>query len=502
LRPYHTIFGIFMLLLSSPIFAVDSVYSLSRQPFIQCLNVPASSSLPDFSQANCAPVNFHEIDPQSRELWLYTDLPDEILVALHNKPLGLYLMGKAASVIYLNGEKIAKNGQPSNSRESEIPGKMDHSFYLPKELLQKQNNEVVIHLSAHKGYLDLSYPMHFIGLAEFADSKRFVQSHSTLGLIFVGMFVLSSLYYGSLALRTENKRHPTLLFLMSFFAGAQLAVEISRGLVNYEYPTHDLRLISVCLLALGFGLSLLTLLSIKFAGTHKLHWIYAGALLTCVIVLMVPGFDIKTNLAIVVPILVSFVLIIVNLKRQFSWHAVKYLAVMCVFMVTVTVTFRYFHELVFYFLVAMLLAYLFIQQASEYSMELESAQVEKTLRAKLEFKLAQMQQQQTSETINIHSAGKIEKIPIQDIFYCQASGDYVEIYLQSRELLYSGSLKSIAEQLPTTFVRVHRSYVVNIDKVISMKRDGENGYLILSNETQIPVSRRMMPQVKETFSAH
>jgi DNA-binding LytR/AlgR family response regulator len=150
----------------------------------------------------------------------------------------------------------------------------------------------------------------------------------------------------------------------------------------------------------------------------------------------------------------------------------------------------------------MLLAYLFIQQASEYSMELESAQAEKTLRAKLEFKLEQMQQQQKSETLNIHSAGKIEKITTQDIFYCQASGDYVEIYLQSRELLYSGSLKSIAEQLPTTFVRVHRSYVVNIDKVVSMKRDGENGYLVLSNDAQIPVSRRMMPQVRETFSAH
>ena len=113
-----------------------------------------------------------------------------------------------------------------------------------------------------------------------------------------------------------------------------------------------------------------------------------------------------------------------------------------------------------------------------------------------------MQHQQKSETLNIHSAGKIEKIATQDIFYCQASGDYVEIYQQSRALVYSGSLKGITEQLPTIFVRVHRSYVVNLDKVISLKRDGENGYLILSNQTQIPVSRRMMPQVKESLSAH
>jgi DNA-binding LytR/AlgR family response regulator len=447
-------------------------------------------------------VKFHDIDPQSSELWLRTYLPEEAITGLQGKPLGLYLMGKTASSVYLNGQMIGKNGQPSDNKKTEVVGKMDHIFYLPKEALKAQKNELIIHLSAHNGYIDLSSPMHFIALATYGDSKRFIQSHSNLGLIFVGMFVLSSLYYGSLALRLDNKRNPFLLFLMSFFAGSQLAVEISRGLVNYEYPSHDLRLISVCLFALGFGLSLLTLLCNKFAGTQKLHWIYGGALFTSIIVLMTPGFDIKTNLAIVVPILTSFVLITVNIKRQFSWNAVKYLAVLAVFICTVLATFRYFHELVFYFIVAMLLAYLFVQQANEYSMELESTQVEKALRAKLEFKLEQMQQHKKSETLNINSAGKVEKIATQDIFYCQASGDYVEIYLQSKELLFSGSLKSMTEQLPNIFIRVHRSYVVNIDKVKSLKRDGENGYLILSNDAQVPVSRRMMPQVRETFSAH
>mgnify|MGYP003648070421 CR=1 FL=1 len=490
------------MLVSSSVFAVDPIYSLNRQIFVQCLNVTPTSQLPDFSQPNCAPIKFHDIDPQSNALWLRTELPEEAITELQNIPLGLYLMGKTASVVYLNGQMIGKNGQPTDNPQNEVVGKMDHVFFLPKEGLKAKKNELVIHLSAHNGYINLASPMHFIGLAAYGDSKRFIQSHSTLGLIFVGMFVLSCLYYGSLALRLDNKLNPFLLFLMSFFAGLQLTVEISRGLINYEYPTHDLRLISICLFALGFGLSLLTLLSNKFAGAQKLHWIYGGALLTSIIVLITPGFDVKTNLAIVVPILISFVLIVVSLKRRFSWNAIKNLAVLAVFICTVLVTFRYFHELVFYFLVAMLLAYLFVQQANEYSIELESALAEKTLRAKLEFKLEQMQQHQKSETLNINSAGKIEKIATQDIFYCQASGDYVEIYLQSRELLFSGSLKSMAEQLPTIFVRVHRSYVVNIDKVISLKRDGENGYLVLSNDAQIPVSRRMMPQVRETFSAH
>ena len=127
--------------------------------------------------------------------------------------------------------------------------------------------------------------MHFIGLATYGDSKRFIQNNRALGLIFLGMFILSAIYFGSLVMRLDNKHSPSLLFLMSTFAGAQLAVEMSRGLINYTYPMHDIRLVCICVLALGFSLTLLVLLSHKFAGSHKLHWIYGGALLTGMIVL-------------------------------------------------------------------------------------------------------------------------------------------------------------------------------------------------------------------------
>ena len=194
MSPYQALFRIFLIVICSPVFAADPIYSLNSQKFTQCSNVPTTIDLPDFSLPNCTSVKFHDIDPQGHELWLHTDLPDEILIALHNKPLGLYLMGKAASVIYLNGHRIGENGQPNASAINEAVGKMDHVFYLPRERLKAQNNELVIHLSGHKSYIDLSYPMHFIGLAEFGDSRRFIQSHSALGLIFVGMFVLSSIY--------------------------------------------------------------------------------------------------------------------------------------------------------------------------------------------------------------------------------------------------------------------------------------------------------------------
>jgi hypothetical protein len=71
-------------------------------------------------------------------------------------------------------KELEKNGLPTDNKKTEVVGKMDHIFYLPKEAIKAQKNELVIHLSAHNGYNDLSSPMHFITLATYGDSKRFI----------------------------------------------------------------------------------------------------------------------------------------------------------------------------------------------------------------------------------------------------------------------------------------------------------------------------------------
>lgn len=301
-------------------------------------------------------------------------------------------------------------------------------------------------------------------------------------------------------MRSKTKPNSILLFLMSTFVVCQLLAELSRKLINYDYPIHDLRLVIICSLASGFGLCLLCMISRKFAETKSLHWIYGGSLITCITIILIPGFDNKTNVALIIPIIVSIVLILFTLKNNVSWNSVKYLITLIIFISSISLTSHYFHELIFFLIIALLLAFLFIQQAIDYSKEVEKLQAEKLLSAKLEFKLSQVQQTKKSQTINIESTGKIEKLATQDIFYCQASGDYVEIFIQNRELLFRGSLKSIADLLPHTFIKVHRSYIVNLEKVDSLKRESEHCYLHLSNQARIPVSRRMVPNVKKSLS--
>ena len=123
---------------------------------------------------------------------------------------------------------------------------------------------------------------------------------------------------------------------------------------------------------------------------------------------------------------------------------------------------------------------------------------------KLQLKVDQLAQNQSPTTLHLSSAGKIEVIPVNDIAYCKAAGDYVEIFLTNKShSLFSGTLKSIEDQLPSTFLKVHRSYVVNLDEVMSVtsSKNGaaSSGMLALKSGDEIPVSRRVLPHVRGVF---
>ena len=168
-----------------------------------------------------------------------------------------------------------------------------------------------------------------------------------------------------------------------------------------------------------------------------------------------------------------------------------------------------FHDLLFYFIITGVLGFLFAQQARQLSREQFMRKREEQQVSKLQFKLEQNEQKIKPSKIKITSAGKIELISSNDIYYCKADGDYVEIHLKAKkELLYSGNLKELEKQLPLTFLRVHRSFLVNMDYIISLKSihssnqkiSSGSGILIMDGDNQVPVSRRIMPMVRSAIS--
>ncbi|MEC7262693.1 MAG: LytTR family DNA-binding domain-containing protein, partial [Bacteroidota bacterium] len=68
-------------------------------------------------------------------------------------------------------------------------------------------------------------------------------------------------------------------------------------------------------------------------------------------------------------------------------------------------------------------------------------------------------------------------------------GNYSKIYLESGEqILVSKKLKELEDLLPARmFFRIHNSYIVHLLKVDEYIRN--DGYLVLSNNSKIPISR-------------
>ncbi|WP_221390130.1 LytTR family DNA-binding domain-containing protein [Dyadobacter sp. NIV53] len=89
---------------------------------------------------------------------------------------------------------------------------------------------------------------------------------------------------------------------------------------------------------------------------------------------------------------------------------------------------------------------------------------------------------------------QLVRIAYEDILYMEGLKDYVKVHLKSgsKPILSLTSLKALEEKLPSSkFMRVHRSFIVNLDKIGAITRN-----TIQIGSTTIPVS----DQYKEIFS--
>ena len=93
--------------------------------------------------------------------------------------------------------------------------------------------------------------------------------------------------------------------------------------------------------------------------------------------------------------------------------------------------------------------------------------------------------------IAIPTAEGFELIPSDQILYFEADDNYTHVFLKNRnKIIACRTLKKIEEQLQdyNFFVRVHNSYMVNLNEVVKYLR-GEGGYLVMSNNASVNVSR-------------
>ena len=92
--------------------------------------------------------------------------------------------------------------------------------------------------------------------------------------------------------------------------------------------------------------------------------------------------------------------------------------------------------------------------------------------------------------------GVLKKINVDDILYLEAMGDYVKVYTGQRFHVLHATLKSIEEKLPPAkFVRVHRSYIVSLNK-IDFIQDGA----ISIGKANVPIADTYRPVLNKRLN--
>jgi len=82
-------------------------------------------------------------------------------------------------------------------------------------------------------------------------------------------------------------------------------------------------------------------------------------------------------------------------------------------------------------------------------------------------------------------------VPLQEIIFCRASGNYTEFHLlNNKQLLSSYTLKQYHDLLTDQFFfRAHRSYLINLSYV-KMYRRGEGGIAIMQDGSEVEISKQ------------
>ena len=89
------------------------------------------------------------------------------------------------------------------------------------------------------------------------------------------------------------------------------------------------------------------------------------------------------------------------------------------------------------------------------------------------------------DTIFLKTEYRIVKVSISDIRYIEAMSEYLKVYLENepKPIITLLSMKKMEERLPDHFMRIHRSYIINLTKIMEVNKNR----VIMDADTYLPI---------------
>lgn len=90
-----------------------------------------------------------------------------------------------------------------------------------------------------------------------------------------------------------------------------------------------------------------------------------------------------------------------------------------------------------------------------------------------------------ASTLFLKTEHRIVKVDISDILYVEGMSEYMKIHLisQPKPLIVLLSMKKLEERLPANFMRIHRSYIINLDKIVEVNKNR----VIIDKDAYLPI---------------
>jgi len=102
------------------------------------------------------------------------------------------------------------------------------------------------------------------------------------------------------------------------------------------------------------------------------------------------------------------------------------------------------------------------------------------------------------ERFLVRKLGRDFLVAAADIEWLQAAGNYVNLHVRGHDYPLRSTLAGIEARLdPAVFVRIHRSYLVNLGRVVSIEpRDDGDASVHMDDGSTLPCSRRQLPALR------
>lgn len=100
--------------------------------------------------------------------------------------------------------------------------------------------------------------------------------------------------------------------------------------------------------------------------------------------------------------------------------------------------------------------------------------------------------------VTVHHGTKVLLLQVSDITYMQGDGNYTFVYtISGQRYLVSKTMKTILSILDIDFLRIHKSYTINPDHLVSRIHTDR---VLLRCGQQLPIARRRICEIQEILA--